>query len=104
MGFVFKPPLLMLNVKLKKWDKYTISRFIKYDAKWFFLSPMVMNTRDFVILATGNQLYLNSNEVEIVELLVKDKIGSFFWNETYKLNIKAYARPSPTPLPSYLYN
>jgi len=104
LGIVFKPPPLMLNVKIKNGtnSQYRVSSNMMQSG--FFLSPMIMNTRDFVFLATGNQHYLHSNEVESIELVVKDKIGSLFWNETYKLRIRTYVGKGTNPLPSNFFD
>jgi len=103
LSIVFKPPPLMLNVKLKNGtnSQYRVSSNMMQSG--FFLSPMVMNTRDFIFLATGNNHYLNNNEVESVEI-IKDKTGFLFWNEKYVLKIMAFVGKGPNPLPSNFFN
>jgi hypothetical protein len=103
LGIAFKPPQLILKVTLKNGNSTQYRVSSKMMQSGFFLSPMVMNTKDFVFLATGNHHYLNNNEVESLEI-VKDKIGSWFWNKTYKLMIKGYVGKDPSLLPLNLLN
>lgn len=103
LGTVFKYPELKLTLKLKDGaskDYRVPSNMMKTG---FFLSPLAQNTKDFVLLATGNQRYLKNNMVESI-VLTPSYGGSILWRAAYTLKLKAYQGEMAANLPANLFD
>jgi hypothetical protein len=55
----------------------------------FFLSPLVRNTGDFAVLASGNSGSHNGNKVESFSI-TPSYGGTLFWSGTYTLKLKNF--------------
>ena len=102
LSVVFKPPRLKMTLHLvsgKKHDYLVISGMMKSG---FFLSPLVEDTWDFALLATGNLGYLDADRVTSFSIMPQYGAG-LFWSETFGITLKEYQRPAVTRLPDGLF-
>lgn len=103
LEIIFKPPQLNLKLKLADGsikDYRVISSMMQSG---FFISPLVENNRDFVLLATGNQHYLKNKMVESIKI-TSSYGGSVFWGPTYTLELKTYVQESVSSLPENFFD
>lgn len=89
LGIVFKPPQLKLTLKLKSGPKKNYRVISNMMQSGFFISPLIKNTKDFELLATGNYPYLTHSIVESISITPAYG-GSIFWNDVYTLKLKTY--------------
>jgi len=88
-NFAFKIPQLKLSVIKSNGtniDFRVVSGMMKTG---FFISPLVQNTDEFVLLATGDQNIINNSRVASI-ILTTSHGNSIFWNSTYKLVLKVF--------------
>ncbi len=103
LGIVFKYPELKITLKFTDGtskDYRVVSNMMKTG---FFISPLAQNTKDFVLLATGNQRYLKTNTVESI-VLTPAYGGSILWSATYTLKLKTYQGEIAANLPANLFD
>ena len=102
-GIVFKYPELKITLMLKDGTSKTYRVLSNMMKPGFFISPLAQNTKDFVLLATGNQRYLNNHMVESIELSPAYG-GSTLWSATYTLKLKAYQGNMAVSSPAILFD
>lgn len=101
MGIAYKPPQLKLRLKQGDGSQLEYRVIANMMESGFFLSPVIKNTKDFVILATGNQQLLTP--LESIQF-VPPYGGSLFWSSTYHLKLKEYMGKKPAILPYGLFD
>lgn len=98
VSLVFKPPPLKLRLNLKDGtskDYLVISSMMQTG---FFISPLVQSTKDFILIASMNPLYLKNNIVESMTIAPYYG-GSILWSSTYTLKLSAYKGRMATTIP-----
>lgn len=103
LEFIFKPPRLKITLKLKNGTIKDYRVISKMMQSGFFISPLVWNTSDFLLLATGNHHYLKNLMIESF-VIAPSFGGSIFWSNTYKLRLKAYQRDGVTAVPENFFD
>lgn len=103
LGIVFKPPQLKMTLKLKDGMSKDYRVLSNMMNSGFFISPLVDNTKDFVVLATGNLHYLENKKVE--SFVITPSFGdSILWSTTYSLELKAYHGEIASALPANFFD
>lgn len=102
-SILFKPPQLKLTLKLKDGTVKDYRVLANMMQSGFFVSPLIKDSKDFVLLATGNQIYLANNIVESITI-TPEYGGTFFWKETYILKLKSYLNSNVYALPENFFN
>jgi hypothetical protein len=92
LGILYKPPHLFITLKFinGNTEQYRVSANMMESG--FFISPLIRDTRDFAMVASGKIDYLNANIVESF-IISPAKGGRAFWNPRYELKLKAYQMP-----------
>ena len=103
ISFLFKPPQLKITMNFRDGTSKDYRVISNMMDSGFVLSPLVENTKDFVVLATGNQRFL---EKTMAESFVVTPIygGSIFWRPHFSLKLKAYRGGPASALPSNFYD
>jgi hypothetical protein len=92
LSILYKPPQLLITLKLKD-GRIVHNRVIaNMMESGFFISPLIKDTKDFAIVASGGAHYLNQNIVESFTISYT-KGRRLFWNSNYQLKLKAYQMP-----------
>jgi hypothetical protein len=88
-GMLYKPPHLLITLKLKNGGSAQYQVIANMVETGFFISPLIRDTKDFAIVSSGGAHYLNANTVESFTISTV-KGGRLFWNSNYDLKLKAY--------------
>jgi hypothetical protein len=100
---LFKPPQLTLTLKLWNGTSKQYRVISNMMRSGFFISPFVQNTKDFVILATGNQAYLSSSAVESIN--IAPTFGNaLLWRDAYVLKLQVYPGKPAKKLPTDFFD
>lgn len=89
LGTLYKPPQLAITLKLKNGSSEQYRVVANMMESGFFISPLIKDTKDFAMVASGGTHYLNSNIVESFTLSLAHG-GHLFWSASYQLKLKAY--------------
>jgi hypothetical protein len=89
LGILYKPPQLVIALKLKNGSSTQYRVIANMMESGFFMSPLIRDTNDFAMVASGGIHYLNSNIVESFTLSLAHG-GHLFWNAGYQLKLKTY--------------
>ena len=96
LGILYKPPQLLITLKLKNGSSVQYRVIANMMESGFFISPLINDSKDFAMIASSNAHYLDSNIVESLTLSLDHakKFGKIFWNTNYQLKLKAYQMPT----------
>lgn len=103
LSVAFKPPELRLTLKLingTSTDYRVLSNMMQSS---FLISPLVRDTKQFVLLAAGDQRYLKNDTVKSI-VLTTAYGGSFFWSRDYRLVLRAYHGETASTLPKNFFD
>jgi hypothetical protein len=87
LSVLYKLPELHIAMQLRdgRVKHYrVISSMMKTD---FLITPLVKNTKDFLLLAAGGNKYLTGNEVKNITMSSGDGSG-LFWGKTYSISLR----------------
>jgi hypothetical protein len=89
LGLLFKQPQLAIALKLKNGTSEQYRVIANMMESGFFISPLIKDTKDFLLMGTGNLHYIDGNTVESFTLAPAYG-GSLFWSANYQLKLKTY--------------
>jgi len=89
VSLVFKPPQLRLRLKLKDGTSKDYRAISNMMQTGFFISPLILSTKELLSIASMNQSYQEHNIVESITLTPSCG-SSILWGATYTLKLKAY--------------
>lgn len=99
----FKPPMLSLALKMQDGSTRTYRISSSMMQSGFFISPLIENTKDFVMLASGHLHYLDDKKVSFFSI-TPSYGASYLWKTTYKINLKGYRAIDVTALPDNFFD
>jgi hypothetical protein len=89
LAILYKPPQLVMTLKLKNGSSEQYRVVANMMESGFFMSPLIRDTKDFAMVASGGTHYLNGNTVESFTLSLAHG-GHLFWSASYQLTLKTY--------------
>ncbi|MDE2420814.1 MAG: hypothetical protein KGO49_06475 [Gammaproteobacteria bacterium] len=94
---LYKPPQLTMNLELRNGQHISYRVLSNMMRSGFFISPLVKDTHDFLLLSSGNGAFLGDNMVKSIS--ITPAYGHrLLWNREFSLVLESYHNSSlPDP-------